>query len=45
MIKGGLTLMLVYLWASAELMGSIPAARTARRTGIRKIFIVLESAT
>ena len=40
MIKGGLTLMLVYLWASAELMGRNPAARMASMRGIRKIFII-----
>jgi hypothetical protein len=45
MIKGGLTLMLVYLWASAELMGRNPAARLASMRGIRKIFIIREKAT
>jgi hypothetical protein len=45
MIKGGRTLMLVYLCALVVLMGSSPAARTANMTGNRKTFIVFERAT
>jgi hypothetical protein len=45
MIKGGLTLILVYLCALVVLIGSSPAARTANTAGNRKTFIVLERAT
>jgi hypothetical protein len=45
MIKGGRTLMSVYICALGLLTGSSPAARTANMTGNRKTFIVFEEVT